>query len=141
MRSPRASRVGHWAASEQYCVRRRQSELTSGCCAERWPRKAQSSSSSVSATKAFQLSIVTVSIGLAAPPSDRRERLLEVGAQVLDILDAHRQPHQRITDAERRARLERNGCVGHDGGVLDQAFDAAQALGEREVLHRFEEAP
>ena len=58
----------------------------------------------------------------------------QVGAQVVDVLDADRQPHQRVADAERRARLGRDRRVRHDRRVLDQALDAAQALGEREDL-------
>ena len=35
------------------------------------------------------------------------ERLLEVGFQVLDVLDAHRQPYQPVGDAEGRASSRR----------------------------------
>ena len=48
---------------------------------------------------------------------------------------------KRVADAQLRAGFGRNGGVGHDRRVLDQAFDAAQALGQREDLHVLEKAP
>ena len=67
------------------------------------------------------------------------ERLREVGSQVVDGFDSHRQPHQRIADAEARALLGRNRRVRHDRRVLDETLDAAQAFGEREDGARLEE--
>ena len=44
---------------------------------------------------------------------DPRQRPAQVLAQVVDVLDADRQPHQRVADAERRAlsRRECDACV------------------------------
>ena len=68
------------------------------------------------------------------------QRALQVGDQIVGILDADRQPHQPVVDAECRAHLRRHRGMGHDGGMLDQAFDAAQAFGQGEQLAALEEA-
>src|SRR5690349_12440062 len=69
------------------------------------------------------------------------ERLIEVGDEVVDILDADGKANERVADAERAALLGRERGVRHDRGMLDEAFDAAQALGEREDLDALEETP
>src|SRR5437868_2983296 len=68
------------------------------------------------------------------------ERMLELGDQVLDILDAHREAHQPVADAEPGAHVLGQRGVRHDRRMLDQALDAAEALGEREELATLEEA-
>src|SRR5437763_7684579 len=65
----------------------------------------------------------------------------QIATQVIDVLDADREPDQRVVDAERRAQRRRNGAVRHQCGMLDQALDAAEALGERKEAAMLEEAP
>ena len=62
-----------------------------------------------------------------APPPARAERLLEVGDQIVGRLDPDRQAHEVARRGERRVGGRR---VRHPGRVLDQALDAAEALGE-----------
>ena len=52
-------------------------------------------------------------------------------ARVLQVLDADRQAHQGVADAQRGALRRRDAGVRHQGRVLDQAFHAAQAFGRR----------
>ena len=56
--------------------------------------------------------------------SDQRPN--ELIAQVTHVFYPHRQPDQAVADAEALAVGGRHRGVGHDGGVLDQAFDAAE---------------
>jgi hypothetical protein len=65
-------------------------------------------------------------------PVQAAKRLGKVGDQVLAVLDPHRKPDQGVGDAQRRALIGRDRGVGHDGRMLDQALDPAQALGQRE---------
>ena len=60
--------------------------------------------------------------------------------QIGDILHAHAQSHQSITDPQPLAVGRRHRGVGHDGRVLDQAFDPAERLGQREQLAAFQHA-
>ena len=59
------------------------------------------------------------------------QRLLQVGDQVVDILDADRQPHEVGRHLERRAG---DAGVRHPARVLDQRLDPAEGLGEGEQL-------
>ena len=59
---------------------------------------------------------------------------LKIGDEVVDVLDVHGRPHQTIGDADLLANLRGDRRVGHGGGKLDEALDAAQALGEGEHL-------
>src|SRR5437868_2718054 len=68
------------------------------------------------------------------------ESMLQLGDQVLDVLDADRKADQSIADAEARAHVLRQRRMRHDRRVLDQALDAAEALGQREELAALEEA-
>src|SRR5690606_8553938 len=68
------------------------------------------------------------------------ESLLEIGDQVVAILDAGRQPDQRIRYADRRALFRRDRPVRHDRRMLDQAFDTTKAFRKREKLCPLEEA-
>ena len=77
--------------------------------------------------------------GRIAMPSTP-QRLLQIGDQIVAILDPRRQPHQRIRNADRGALLGRDRAMRHQRRVLDQAFDAAEAFGQREQLRAFEEA-
>src|SRR6185312_12344976 len=69
------------------------------------------------------------------------QRVIEVGDQVVEILDADGKADEGVADAERLALLRWQRGVRHDGGMLDQALDPAQALGQREDLDPLEEAP
>src|SRR5690606_25889692 len=69
-----------------------------------------------------------------------RERLLEVREQIFAALDAHGNSHEAIVDAELLPVLGRNRSVGHDRGVLDQAFHAAEGLGQGEDAGAFHHA-
>src|SRR5690606_28666152 len=73
-------------------------------------------------------------------PSFRSKRLIEIGDQVLDILDPARQPNQRVVDPERRALVGWNRGMRHQSRVIDETFDAAQALGDREDAQLLEKA-
>ena len=55
------------------------------------------------------------------------------------MLDADAQADEAVGDAELDAGRVRHAGVGHDRRVLDQALDAAQALGQREDLAALEE--
>src|SRR5712691_4138946 len=69
------------------------------------------------------------------------ERVFQLGEEVVDVFDADRQAHQALVDAELGAHVLGQRGVGHDRRVLDQALDAAQALGESEQLAALEETP
>ena len=57
------------------------------------------------------------------------ERGLEIGSQVVDVLDPDRQPHEPARHRERR--LGDRG-MGHRRRQLDQRLDRAERLGQRE---------
>jgi hypothetical protein len=70
--------------------------------------------------------------GLAINALDRVERLLQVGNQVVRVLDSDRKSHQGVADAQLGPHIGRHRPVRHQGWVLDETFDTAQALGQRE---------
>src|ERR1700730_9183012 len=72
---------------------------------------------------------------------NRRKRRLQILDRVINFLDADGKPHERIGDPERRPHLRRDRSVGHDGGMVDEAFDAAKAFGERKKMGVLEEPP
>ena len=59
------------------------------------------------------------------------QRLVQVGDQVADVLEADAEPDQVAGDLERGAR---HRGVGHPARVLDQRLDPAQRLGQGEHL-------
>src|SRR5207302_7048945 len=69
------------------------------------------------------------------------ERVFQLGEEVVNVLDADRQAHQALVDAELGAHVLGQRGVSHDRRVLDQALDAAEALGESEELAALEETP
>ena len=83
---------------------------------------------------------------LSAPPNvpaltaRLRQRLLEIGDQILDVLNAHRESDQRVVDAERSALIGGHRSVRHDPRMIDQALDAAETLGDREYPAALEAA-
>src|SRR6185295_13944119 len=76
----------------------------------------------------------------SSPRAALLERVVQLGDQVVDALDADREAHQAVVDAQPGAHVLRQRGVGHDRRVLDQALDPAQALGEREQAAALEEA-
>src|ERR1700739_3689014 len=73
-------------------------------------------------------------LGRFQESADALKRAVQVALQVVHVLDAHRQPHERVANAESLALFGRNRRMRHDGRVLDQALDPAQAFGQREQL-------
>src|SRR5690349_21253519 len=69
-------------------------------------------------------------------PSDLLERLLEIGDQVVRVLDADGNADQRVGHAEPVARLLRHARVRRRRGMRDQRLGAAQAHGELHHLQR-----
>ena len=67
-----------------------------------------------------------------------RERLREVGEQVVGALDADREPHDILRDGELGAAHRR---VGHLVGVVDERLHSAERLGELEQAGRLREPP
>lgn len=68
------------------------------------------------------------------------QRLQDIPLQVLGVLDAAADAHQVVKDAGGLALVGRDAGVGHAGGELDQALDAAEALGEGEEAGELAEA-
>src|ERR1041384_3318418 len=83
-----------------------------------------------------------LSSGRSGPPtlSDRFERSLEIVDQIPHVLDADREPNEGIADADRFALFFRHRGMRHEGGMIDQAFHAAQAFGERKEMRVFQKA-
>jgi len=50
-------------------------------------------------------------------------------AQIANVLDTDREADQSIIDAKGSSLLGWYGGMGHDAGMLNQAFDTAKALG------------
>ena len=65
------------------------------------------------------------------------ERSENVGDEVVRMLDPDRQSDQRLADLERRVG---DRTVGHHGRDLDERFDTAQRLGQREDARPLGEA-
>src|SRR5437773_11520563 len=57
------------------------------------------------------------------------ECLLDIGDQIIDVLDTDRQTHEAVVDAKRRANLGWQRRVRHDRRMFGEAFHAAQAFG------------
>jgi hypothetical protein len=53
------------------------------------------------------------------------QRVVEVGDQIVDVLDADGEADEGVADAQGLALLRRQGGMRHDRRVLDQALDAA----------------
>src|SRR5262249_22608962 len=64
-------------------------------------------------------------------PSDELERLSEILAQVVEVLDSGGNPDHAVSNTEGGAAIRGYGGVRHRRRVRDERFDAAQALGER----------
>ena len=68
-------------------------------------------------------------------PRSCRKRRVDIGDQVLHILDANREADEAIADAKLRATLWRNRTVCHRDGMAEERLDAAERLGEGEDAH------
>ena len=68
------------------------------------------------------------------------QRRIQISDQILNIFDSHRQAHQSIADPELVAIGFRNGCVGHAGGMADEALYTAQAFRQSDQIQRLEES-
>src|SRR5450759_3146200 len=68
-------------------------------------------------------------------PLDRRQRLIKIREDVFHVLDADRDPHHTIGDADFAAAFFADGSVRHGGGMRYQGFDSAQGLGQRTHAH------
>src|SRR6185369_4521800 len=77
--------------------------------------------------------------GAEATPLDPVERVLEVGDEILDVLDADGDAYQSRRDAEAGAGLDGDGGVGHGLGMRDQRLDPAERFAEGAELHAVEE--
>src|SRR5438093_180275 len=66
------------------------------------------------------------------PLRHRSQCLTQIGDQVVGVFDADRDADQAVGDADLAADLRRNRGVGHERRRLDERFDAAEALAERE---------
>src|SRR5207302_7820769 len=62
------------------------------------------------------------------------ERVFQLGEEVVNVLDADRQAHQALVDAEHGAHVLGQRGGSHDRRVLDQAPAAAKAPGWWESL-------
>ncbi len=59
-----------------------------------------------------------------------RQRLLQIGDDVVYVLDAYGKSYQAVGQAARLALRGRDLGVGHGRGVRDHGLDRAQALGQ-----------
>ena len=66
----------------------------------------------------------------------RVERLGQIFAQIVDVLDADRDAHQVVGDADRLPPLGRHRRVRHRRGMADERLHAAEALGQRHQRER-----
>src|SRR5207248_4468816 len=92
-------------------------------------------------------------IGRARPPGappgwasrpyhlDRFKGALEVLHQIAQIFDANREPDERIADADRFALFFWHRRMRHESWMIDQAFDAAEAFGQRKEVRVFQKTP
>src|SRR5437870_9431839 len=73
-------------------------------------------------------------------PLDFTERLIEVVNDVFSVLDADRNAHQAVSNAEAIALDFRNRRMRHGRRMRNQRLDAAQRLAERAQSHAFKHA-
>ena len=59
-------------------------------------------------------------------------------AEIVQVLDAHREANHVVGDAYLQAPLGRDRRMGHRDRVADQCFDATQAFGERQQADAIE---
>ncbi len=66
---------------------------------------------------------------------DLRERLVEIGNDVLDVFNPDRQPHQPLCDPNLHLNFRRYRGVRHQRGQGNQRLDAAEAFRQRAQPH------
>src|SRR5437879_892413 len=74
----------------------------------------------------------------ALPPTttlDRRQRLLKIAKDIVHVLDADRDTHHPVSDADFAAAFLADSCVRHRRRMRNQGFDSAQGLGQRTHAH------
>jgi hypothetical protein len=71
----------------------------------------------------------------------RRERGLQIVDEIIDLFHTDREPDKRIGDSKRRPHLRRDRAMRHDGGIINQALEPAQALCERKEMGVLEKTP
>lgn len=54
---------------------------------------------------------------------------VEVEHQIIHRFNANRKPNQVIADSQLGTQMGRDGSMGHDGRMFNEAFHSAQALG------------
>ncbi|RUS34896.1 hypothetical protein BC938DRAFT_477925 [Jimgerdemannia flammicorona] len=68
------------------------------------------------------------------------KRLIQVLHQILHVLNPNAETHEGVGDAKQRAILCTDGAMGHDGWDLDEGLDAAERLGQGDVLQLAQES-
>ena len=66
--------------------------------------------------------------------------LRQICPQIINAFNADVQPNQSVRDADFLPYLIGNGCVGHAGGMADEALYTAQAFRQSDQIQRFEES-
>src|SRR5437867_13266126 len=69
------------------------------------------------------------------------QRQLQVGPQILDVLDPDREAQQAVGKTNLQPLLSRYRRVGHGGGMAHQALHSPQALGAGEQPEAVEHPP
>src|ERR1700693_2295901 len=75
-----------------------------------------------------------------ATPSQRREAALEIGHQILRVLQPHRKPQEAVADAHLGAGFGRKALVSGRGRMRKQAFRVAEVVGNADEPQRVGEA-
>jgi hypothetical protein len=73
-------------------------------------------------------------------PLHRIKSGCEILAQIFEVFDAHRESHQRIVNAERRALFRGNRSVRHKGRVFDETFHSSETFCQGEQFRLFKES-
>ena len=70
---------------------------------------------------------------------DLRQCLIEIGDQIVGVLDPDADPHKVVSDAKRGLAFVRHGKMRHRCGMAGERFRAAQADRQLRHLQRIEE--
>src|SRR6266404_7540035 len=74
----------------------------------------------------------------ALPPTttlDRRQCLVEIGKDIVHVLDADRDTHHAVSDADFAAAFLADRRMSHRRRMRNQSFDSAQGLGQGTDVH------
>src|ERR1700674_4380413 len=74
-------------------------------------------------------------IGPSTTTLDRRQRLLKIGENIVHVLDADRDAHHAVRDADFSTALFADGRMCHGRRMRNQGLDSAQGLGQRTDAH------